>query len=410
MDCILKSNYKVNEIGTNTNISEEVDEELVHQEILNGLEIKGNESGMSDLDSEYEEIQKKKKVFNIYRSKKIISKEINDSFIESQKDKIFNPLNLFSISEEKEKEKTEDLKKENEDPYENCISLQRKRIIVKPKKKIFSRTHPFLKSFRPKFLKRENIDKRILRKFRNFVLEKYTQDKYSFNNYDSSFWEDFYKKNLLPPTKYNERNGKIKNFKSFGAKYELWLFRKKGTFELFNEFIKKCGENVYQSFITDYGNKIKKEENIKDKLYEYIKLFPKIYYFNNEEKRRKDSKIKRKVKEIKKGKESFTQTINNGEEKITIEDKFETLFCDYEENKSKAFKIDFDFDKPEINNGFNNCCFGSKEFKEDNYFEEMEKIRNTQSYFCLMNIQEKPYGAFPFNCNYSSYENYFNKD
>ncbi len=143
----------------------------------------------------------------------------------------------------------------------------------------FKNTDPFLKNFNPKFLKKENIDKKIFRKFRNFIKEKYQK---SPNNlifsYEKEFWKNFCTSNLLPPMKYQEYE-----FKSFNTKYFLWLFSQYGSVELFNQFIEEKGKFVIDNFINEYNLEQSTEVNIIEKLKEYLQKIPIIYSRNKKQ-------------------------------------------------------------------------------------------------------------------------------
>jgi len=147
------------------------------------------------------------------------------------------------------------------------------------KKERFKNTDPFLKNFNPKFLKKENIDKKIFRKFRNFIKEKYQK---SPNNiifsYENEFWKSFCTSNLLPPMKYQEYE-----FKSFNTKYFLWLFSQYGSFDLFKQFIEEKGKFVIDNFINEYNLEQSTEVNIIEKLKEYLNKIPIIYSRNKKQ-------------------------------------------------------------------------------------------------------------------------------
>lgn len=117
---------------------------------------------------------------------------------------------------------------------------------------------PFLRYFNPQFTKRENIDKKILREFKNFLREKlfvensaYTSSLVSIPNI--SFWAEFVNQNLLPPMEFTiqETNEKIV-FKSFNTNYLNWIFSIEGAEDLYDEFIKKHGDNIIAFLIKRY--------------------------------------------------------------------------------------------------------------------------------------------------------------
>ena len=125
------------------------------------------------------------------------------------------------------------------DPNSNFNNFTKKYTVKNIPKKRFRDIHPFLKTFNPKFLKKENIDKKIFRRFRKLVKYNYKKNKTNpIFTRNPLFWEKFYFKNLLPPVKIQlNNNGQLIEHKSFNTQYLIWLFNQEGTTELFNIFI-----------------------------------------------------------------------------------------------------------------------------------------------------------------------------
>jgi hypothetical protein len=208
----------------------DLDYNTIHSEILENIIFDENDSGLSDFDSNDEEKKSKNEIFNITKIKTLIHKNVKSLFFEGQEDDQYNPLiqleneinNKEFIYKEKEIEskknenivnnndnndiKTEEnieefieekndlnsneniennstevvFEKEKEivnykkynfftDPYSNYNNYTKKYTIEKKIKKRYRDIHPFLKNFSPKFLKKENIDKKIFRRFGKFV-------------------------------------------------------------------------------------------------------------------------------------------------------------------------------------------------------------------------------------------------
>ena len=279
---------------------EDVDYDQIHEEIIDSIIPSENESGLSDLEEEFEAVQvKKKNIFLVSKVKNVVDKSTEEIFKESQNCTMFNPLNSITCSEKVEEKKEKELDTFSEsglntntdalsvsekttlykDPYSNFNKYNRDCIpkIVKPTERFKNRI-PFLKTFNPKFLKKENIDKKIFRRFRNFVRDKYDVSQSLFFDHDRVFWKEFCQKNLLPPMKYtNPINNRTIEFKSFNTKYFLWLFNQKGTFVFFNLFLQNQGESVLKSFVTEYNLESSSEEGIIQKLKTYINSIPMIY-------------------------------------------------------------------------------------------------------------------------------------
>lgn len=189
-----------------------------------------------------------------------------------------------------------------------------------------SKNSEFTKSFKPKFEKKEAIDKKILRKFRNFLIEKFKkrknnsefflkdifesllqdnihgiQNKQNYNNdfsnslnnnfnkiisnindmYDKSFWTMFVQDNFLPPMKYNNPvTGEYVEFKSFSNNYIFWLFSRKGCFILYRKFITINLNYLFNSFLSS-SKKLQNDEQDQAVLKNYLNNFHYIYTGDN---------------------------------------------------------------------------------------------------------------------------------
>lgn len=116
---------------------------------------------------------------------------------------------------------------------------------------------PLLKSFKPKYTKRENIDKKILRRFKIFLKEKYKERSINLDHQsiDKHFWVMFINGNFLPPMKFIDKTKNTSEnieFKSFNSKFLLWLFNKKGAKEFYDQFNKEEGNSVLSAISADY--------------------------------------------------------------------------------------------------------------------------------------------------------------
>jgi hypothetical protein len=101
---------------------------------------------------------------------------------------------------------------------------------------------PKVKNF-IKFTKKENVDKKLLRKFKKYLKDLLKENKLSFI---SDFWKSFIKGKLLPPVNYKPPGtDKCIQFKSFNTKYLLWLFSHEGGVELYNQFVENKSEEIF---------------------------------------------------------------------------------------------------------------------------------------------------------------------
>ena len=301
----------------------DLDYNAIHSEILENIIIDENDSGISDLDDSQEE-STKKELFKIQKMKKIIHKSVK-SFLneyekqdnnnkllikEKEKEHINNIILFKQIEKEEENinnenkaiyniinneiKPCEDIKNKKiinfkkynylNDPNSNYNNLTIKYDMKKPLAvKRFRENHPFLKTFHTKFIKKENLDKKIMRKFIKFIKIYHSENKNSFIfQKNAPFWKKDNIQKLLPPTKLVDNNDNFIEFKSFNAQYLIWLFNREGMSELYNIFIKKEIENIMNDFIKEYNLSESKDNNIIEKLKEYLINMPKIYNSNLE--------------------------------------------------------------------------------------------------------------------------------
>ena len=142
---------------------------------------------------------------------------------------------------------------------------------------------PFLKKFNPKSIKREEIDKKIIRKFKKYLKENSKSKK--FNNFfmSSVFWRDFTSKNLLPPMTYKQ-NEEVIEYKSFNSNFIVWLFSQQEAKNLYYYFVEEKKDELFESLkqmikVTFNEDIIIELTNI----FEYVQNFGDIYNFNASE-------------------------------------------------------------------------------------------------------------------------------
>ena len=158
-------------------------------------------------------------------------------------------------------------------------NLRKKKINKKKENKneqtIFNQL-PFLNSFKPKYIKRETIDKKIIRTFKNFVAKEYKEKKLEINTgtTDYSFFLNLIYGNILPPIDFvDETTGEEIKFNSFNCNYLLWFFSKKGVKDVYFHFISEKGKEFINNLSQYY--EISLEE--KNQLNNYISNFPFIF-------------------------------------------------------------------------------------------------------------------------------------
>ena len=90
-------------------------------------------------------------------------------------------------------------------------------------------------------IRRVNLCKKIVRKFKKYL-------KYNVKEINYPFWNSFCRENYLPPFKLEDIE-----FKSFSRIYLNWLFSHKGGIELYNEFIRDKGDEEINKIYSSYN-------------------------------------------------------------------------------------------------------------------------------------------------------------
>jgi hypothetical protein len=112
-----------------------------------------------------------------------------------------------------------------------CLSTKKK------SNQILFNQLPFLSSFKPKYAKRETIDKRILRSFRKYLYELSKKTNIIPSERESCFYIRFINMELFPPFKYIDPfTMETICFKSYNSNYLLWFFSKPKIKEYYLQF------------------------------------------------------------------------------------------------------------------------------------------------------------------------------
>ena len=132
-----------------------------------------------------------------------------------------------------------------------------------------------IKEYKFKQIKRENADKKILRKFKKFLkakLKEKTENEVKNYIKNNEFWPDYISDNLMPPFSYEKE--KI-CFKSFNTKYLCWFFEHKFSQELFSIFINQ-NYNYLLNLVKE-AYKLNEDSEDYNLLKVYINSMPMIY-------------------------------------------------------------------------------------------------------------------------------------
>ena len=202
-----------------------------------------------------------------------------------------NNLNLINL---KEDENNKNLNNNSKNNNSDSISLNTNPVGNKRNSKISNNSRGSTKSYKSdmrkkkikeykfKQLKRENVDKKILRKFKKYLKAKSKEkEDNEIKNYikNNDFWSEYIKQNLMPPFKYEKEKEKV-SFKSFNTQYLCWFFEHKYSLELYNFFIKEKYDNLI--------HEIKEANNLKENcddfslIKNYINTMPLIYGKENQ--------------------------------------------------------------------------------------------------------------------------------
>jgi len=200
-----------------------------------------------------------------------------------EEDKFNNNFNNFNAN----KEKTENQSKIHFEEINTNINVPKKQIEKKETKKynkkkksnkeetIFNQL-PYLNSFKPKYIKRETIDKKIIRSFKNYTIKEYKANRLVIDEkiMDQNFFINFVNGNMIPPLDFHDVNtDEYVKFNSFNCSYLLWFFSKKGVKEVYNQFINEKGKE----FIDDLSQYYEISNEEKNQLNSYIINFPNIF-------------------------------------------------------------------------------------------------------------------------------------
>lgn len=131
-----------------------------------------------------------------------------------------------------------------------------------PKRQIILETitdkFPLLKNFRPKYTKRENIDKKIIRKFKIYLKHQYKRKIIDFEEtgIDKLFWIMFINGNIFPPMKFlDTTTNELVEFKSCNSNYLVWIFSKNSASVFYRQFVLYKFNDTFQEIKLDYNIK-----------------------------------------------------------------------------------------------------------------------------------------------------------
>lgn len=159
-------------------------------------------------------------------------------------------LDTFKNAEERKISKENELSQENE----NANALKR-----------FRTNCEKLNEYKFKYLKRENVDKKILK-----FVRKYIKSNPSY--FKNDFLYEFSSNNYNPPFTSTKRNV---IFKSLNFSYLKWLMSKDEIYQIILEIMELRFDSLLESLVNTY--KITDDSTDKKLLYKYLKDYIHIY-------------------------------------------------------------------------------------------------------------------------------------
>ena len=135
--------------------------------------------------------------------------------------------------------------------------------------------------FKPKFIKKEIINKKIIRNFCNFVKsikDIEIGDDIKNDPYNYLFFQIFISGKFLPPLQFqNPMTNEYICFKSFNDNYLYYIFSKFYVIQFYQIFISQKGYFIFEQIISNYSIDEKEEISLKN----YIMNLYLIYDINN---------------------------------------------------------------------------------------------------------------------------------
>ncbi len=135
---------------------------------------------------------------------------------------------------------------------------------------------PFLSSFKPHYAKRETLDKKIIRTFRQYLIEEYKKQLLNLNSNskDYPFYISLIRGTILPPSNFYDNNTNENIiFKSFNCRFLLFFFSREGIKDLYIKFLNLKGNN----FINQVSIYYKLNQKESEQLSSYVNNLPFIF-------------------------------------------------------------------------------------------------------------------------------------
>ena len=231
-----KSNKDNNNINENINSNGKILFKTEHVNIL----IYNNEN-MSEIEDELFKLnseESKKNIFNVQYSNSENKNTINNDNIIERNEIESNLIDNINNSEEYN---ICAISNSNTSSYNEINNNKIKIKKLQEKREISNINNNQQKFYLNNKIRRVNLCKKIVRKFKKYLKKNIKEITYSF-------WTSFCRENYLPPFKKEEIE-----FRSFSQLYLNWLFSHQGGIELYNQFIRNSGEEELNKIYSNYN-------------------------------------------------------------------------------------------------------------------------------------------------------------
>ena len=403
----------------NNNINNNLGKPLFKTEHVNILTY--NNENMSEIEEELFKLNledPKKNIFNVHSAD---SKTINNNNI------YINNTNSIDIESNSNNNINEEFNNHNCSVISNCNicceinnnhKIDSKKFVEKNE---FSSFENKEKSNFHNKIRRVNLCKKIVRKFKKFL-------KLNIKDINYPFWNSFCRENYLPPFKLEDIE-----FKSYSRLYLNWLFSHEGSIELYNEFIRNKGEEEINNIYINYGiYDIEEKKELKNFFTKFSRIFSELKNENEIDNNTQENKEINENDNLYKNEKSFQadcannffdNLIHNKEDNLSI-GPINDFYNEERENINKRGRQNCDkILSDSSNSSMENANFNFKindkeynnEYNKSNYYYNEFSINKNNKYF---NNNEKNYNFYPdtfffgFNnsINASFPNNFFNND
>lgn len=336
------------------------------------------------------------------------------------------------------------------DKYSN-FNLQKKKTFKQTSlKRKFKFTNDFLKKFSPKFMKKENLDKRIIRRFKKYLTEKLisigvirrienTPKNYdkvlsnegsniTYNILDDNktlkFAINFAIKNTIPPFKTKDIS-----FKSLSCDYLKWVFSDHIVNRIYSEFKNEYGSFLKEELVDLYSLK-QNEPNIIEPLENYIKIMNQCYCKMNVEENEsleneteneyftkinlsKIENVQEKCLSIRRNRvlkiTNYSKKSINSDLSKAIDSPIDNSSTDCSQNYIEKTRRNYEKSSSSISKNLRKNVFSIKKVYSNNKNCQNENYFSSNDKFGIEN-QEETFGSIFEQYHYDNESNYFKND